>query len=1105
MARSIAQTIAADFVPAKCSLYLRSVGIIDDAFTIDGELIFDATNFQSRTQGDLYIVFQDDAGATGAGCLSAISSTLSSVSLSASPGVYYPVRSNADGLYYVYVRMKGTGSIIAEIDGHEVATFVGLSTSWHWISGEIVIPDTKKHTLSFRLLNTDTYLDKVHISDTVLSPSGDGDDYSTPPFTTAHVRLAQESSNIPTVYYEQSWALNTLDNITKEGWYDFDLSVFDGFAPPASSSYAIALVVSGATNDQHVIWTSAEEYVLSSASMDESGAWTVDTSTSMSLRVYEFADNLDEYGCLLTTQGATLETENINNFESGVEFPKHQNTEVVDDDLGGNDVQLDMGDKTISLLIDQTGSMSWNDNSNSRFEIANTVLSSLENRYPGELKFNLFSIKGVPAFAFFVGVPTKIISNDVSEIISERFRGHASNFAGFRVLRNKDHYPETPIDGERVFDGYAFAALDTDLDQTQQYYYTIYTYDHSGRFSYGVDIPAATNVLTSPRGLPTFELKEYSGYDILRDDNVVALWNTDEGSGDYVYDFSDSSVSLLMENTRWLSEFDCPTGRYGIRVNGYSSTISSLSTNALNFASSDSFTLSAWVHPFVSNPGSCIIARATATALNWALSQDGLSLKLIMGATSITCSTALEPEEWSHVAVSYDGSTGDVVFYINGEQVDTGTISPGVIDTSDMTLNIGYDPSGSLVTYFGKMGHISVHNVVRSASYVADLASARVRYDLSGKRIGLDNGDRLVVASYSVPEDYNYNLIRIVRNNSRMPYHESDGTTVLETVPVFGKNTFALPYDYDVNESYWFRIFTKDSVGNWSAWEDSPTIKILIPDQDRVHKLVTMGKSVVEINPGPGYGSCSQPTISIARAGNSKVHIRWEIPAAACSRVKIYYSMESYATFDSSTQSIEGAELVFDGPSTLGEFVHRDIANDISAFYTIVTTDRLGKHSTLYNIEQLVPLSTADDSGIPMLEAINVAYHLVDYDRISITWDPPVSIPDSIDGWFGDTIYFYGAICDLYGTPLAIDFPENVKLAFTLVSAEKSDVENIFEKTDIVSARSLPKINFSVNSSGLITGSASLKSNYLLTVFKSISISISYQYAYSDEVIWDIY
>jgi hypothetical protein len=95
-----------------------------------------------------------------------------------------------------------------------------------------------------------------------------------------------------------------------------------------------------------------------------------------------------------------------------------------------------------------------------------------------------------------VPLTTQVATNRVADIIKEHFRSDSRNFAGFRVLRNKDRYPETPIDGEIVFDGYAFAALDVDLDENQQYFYKVYTYDHFDRFSEGVEVTTSTAPLT---------------------------------------------------------------------------------------------------------------------------------------------------------------------------------------------------------------------------------------------------------------------------------------------------------------------------------------------------------------------------------------------------------------------------------------------------------------------------------------------------------------------------------------------------------------------------------------------------------------------------------
>lgn len=1117
--KSIAQIFSTNgsYVPTKCAVHLRNVGDAEPAFDVTASVpaVIDATNFRSRTQGTLFTTFSTLTGDTGSGHLFSLSSGASSATSANAPSVSYPVKTTLSGRHYLYVRGQGTGTVEVYVDNHFVGQVVFASGSWGWSSSQIVIADTEVHNLALRFINTSLRIDKLYLGQASATVTGDGPDHSQPPYVTIHGRLATVSAGVPNSYYNQSWAINTYDNVRKEGWYNFDTSLLFG-TPVAGTSYAFVVTVSGASDLHYVIWDTADE-VENPVAYNNDGVWTVDATTSMTIRVYASVDSLDEINCIITTPDATLETEAINDFEPASLRPQHDNTVLVNDAFGGNDVRLDVNEKILTLILDQSGSNTWNDSTGLRHQFAANVVDALDAKYPADVRLNLLKVNGEPAFSFFIPLTTKITSNDVSEIIRESFRGKPDNFAGFRVVRNPDHYPTTAIDGEIVHDGYALAALDIDLSQNTQYYYTVYTYDHFDRFSDGVQIPVKTNIVSVPRGIPTFETKVALGYDAVRTTDALAMWHMDESEGNYAYDFSDSQLALTLTDTRWLSEYDAPTGVHGLRINGSNSKAQSVVTDKMAFTSVSTFTVSGWLYPFATNTNSCVLARSDTGKFNWAVIQNGLTLQLRIGGVTGACTTPLVAEQWTQFVIKYNGTSAS--FYLGDFDtapalVNAASMANGSPNVTNQRMNVGYDPSGTAVNrYFGKVSHVHVFSGTTIAT--ADLAF-KTRYTALGTppgKIAPDNGDRVVIVNFDVPTDFDYNLIRVVRNHVRMPYHETDGTTVLQITPTAGRHSYGLSANYDLDSDYWFRIFTQNAVGNWCPIEDSVGYKVHIPDQDRPHIIVSCGAGCVyEINPGPGTGTCDTPTLT-TKAGNQKVHIKWATPAdAACTLVKIYYASDKYVVYNNRTkwivnsESSEGThvEPIFVGPASVGEFVHRNIPNRQTGFYTVVFAAKDGKHSVLANADALVPLETADDSGIPLLEALDVAYHIEDYDRIRITWNSPVTISSGNVGWFDDKFYFYGAICNLYGQPLSIDYPDDVKIITSVSDVDQSNVEDVFNPlASADSPERIPKATFAVNASGIISGIIRLRSSPLFSVLQSISIGVSAEYGYSETFKWN--
>ncbi len=69
------------------------------------------------------------------------------------------------------------------------------------------------------------------------------------------------------------------------------------------------------------------------------------------------------------------------------------------------------------------------------------------------------------------------------------------DFAGVRLVRSTVFYPQSPEDGQIIFEGIAELFLDTGLINGQRYYYTIFSYDRARNYSSGVTISATPRIL----------------------------------------------------------------------------------------------------------------------------------------------------------------------------------------------------------------------------------------------------------------------------------------------------------------------------------------------------------------------------------------------------------------------------------------------------------------------------------------------------------------------------------------------------------------------------------------------------------------------------------
>ena len=97
-----------------------------------------------------------------------------------------------------------------------------------------------------------------------------------------------------------------------------------------------------------------------------------------SFELHDFKEAITPYGTIDTVPPSktTLIT---NDFRQGENFrtTAEENT---------NSLILDLEDRLLTLILDESGSMTWNDNKGDRYIYLTRLLNKLEATYPGEMK-----------------------------------------------------------------------------------------------------------------------------------------------------------------------------------------------------------------------------------------------------------------------------------------------------------------------------------------------------------------------------------------------------------------------------------------------------------------------------------------------------------------------------------------------------------------------------------------------------------------------------------------------------------------------------------------------------------------------------------------------
>ena len=203
-----------------------------------------------------------------------------------------------------------------------------------------------------------------------------------------------------------------------------------------------------------------------------------------------FSFELHEFDEALTLNG-TIETDaparsdiSITDFTTGEHFRTGSEDTT-------NSLILKLEDRLITLILDESGSMTWNDANADRHVYLRRLLTKLRDTYPGTMTANLVSFGGtlVTSELLITKASSDFLSSgegqNLNQLLQGIFQDSVYDFAGVRVVRRTDRFPEHPADGIVVGEGIFDAIKDEDLTEGQIYYYGVWTFNKDKHFSQG--------------------------------------------------------------------------------------------------------------------------------------------------------------------------------------------------------------------------------------------------------------------------------------------------------------------------------------------------------------------------------------------------------------------------------------------------------------------------------------------------------------------------------------------------------------------------------------------------------------------------------------------
>jgi hypothetical protein len=773
-----------------------------------------------------------------------------------------------------------------------------------------------------------------------------------------------------------------------------------------------------------------------------------------SFELSEFNSSLQD-GSLVTSPPDS-ETIVIDDFRDGIHFRTWYDA--------NNSLVLALENRSLSMLLDESGSMTWNDSNGDRYTYFKRLLNKLKVTYPNT-KINLVGFGGLlTATNIFVTRGTSAASvsaEDFDLLMLDAFQNSVYDFAGVRVVRRSYdplrggpnsplQYPQDPNDGDLVGDGILQSIKDDNLTQGAMYYYGIWSYnkdDHASvpkyvrAFPYDRDLPAGVHfadasvrVLTGAR----------------RDDYTKLIYNFNEGQDLAVLDSSSSGnhgiINCESVENFWSGDSTITAytddgllkSRVGVRFNGLNDYISSEADAFISYGLAgvvQPLTVCFWLYRYQSSSSEWVVGTSRSTASNsagWAIGV-GATGEVLLGFNDVTAgfsvaTGALVPlKVWTHVAVVLRTDQAATV-YINGVAT---SVSIGSITTAQMdALYVGGKPSISWSgsNYFGSLANLSISNTVRDADYIAGLHSFESLIFneslLDASANPVDNGQREVVLRWMIGSGFNFpgGNVRIVRKYNSIPSHDEDGTTVLERAAAAGEFLYVDTDNLVHGGDYFYRFFTYRPV------MDGSNELYLVCDRDDARYTSILVPMIVHASDLP-----SPPGISslIATPGDRKIMLEWLNPADSQYRgTKIFFGTRTYPMPSITTAGIQIAEGVEIADTTSTHFIHRvlgraedgsdiALANGTKYYYTVVTYNEMGVFSAPTCLS-----ASPSDALDPVFEPAEVSdFHaeIVNPRSLSLQWTNPIVKSEQIVAYMGEVVLVFTSVRDIYGGS-----PENI-------------------------------------------------------------------------------
>jgi hypothetical protein len=225
--------------------------------------------------------------------------------------------------------------------------------------------------------------------------------------------------------------------------------------------------------------------------------------------------------------------------------------------------------------------------------------------------------------------------------------------------------------------------------------------------------------------------------------NLVAAYSFNEGSGTSVNDLSGKGNVGSTASTTWSA-----TGKYGgaLSFNGTNSLVNVSDSNSLDLT--NGMTLEAWVNPSNVTGWKTFITKENGTNnLAYSLSANNNTsgaanqrpvsrIRIGTVTQTVTGTTKLALNTWTHVASTYDGAT--LRLYVNGVQVSSLAVTGSMTTTTNL-LRIGGSPALGAQYFTGLIDEVRIYNRALTATEIQTDSNTPLQQDTIAPTASITN------------------------------------------------------------------------------------------------------------------------------------------------------------------------------------------------------------------------------------------------------------------------------------------------------------------------------------------------------------------------------